>query len=99
LPNSNTEEVDLMRIRLLLVVGLLALAVALPVTPADAGSARLGTLSIQCDGTVRHESFQASGFPASSNQFVLGGEVTAVDTKGKLRYLLSGSRVTKTSRS
>jgi hypothetical protein len=77
-----------MLIRLPLVVGSTALAFALSVAPANAGSTRLGTLSLTCDGTLRHESFNAGGFPASTDQFILGGEVTVVDRKSKLDYLL-----------
>jgi hypothetical protein len=77
-----------MRIRLPLAAASIALAFALSVAPADAATGRVGTLTLTCDGTVRHESFQATGLGASVNRFIQGAEVTVVDRKGKLEYLL-----------
>jgi hypothetical protein len=77
-----------MRIRLALVLGSTALAFALSAAPADASSSRVATLSLTCDGTVRHESFNADGFAASTNLLIQGADVTVVDRKGKLEYLL-----------
>ncbi len=72
--------------RLPLALGLSVLGVALTVMPADAGSSRFTTFLIACDGTNKHVDFNAPGFPASSTQFILGGEVAVFGTS--LLYLV-----------
>ena len=62
--------------RLPSVLGLSGLAVALAVMPADAGSSRFTTFLIACDGSNKHVDVNAAGFPASTTQFILGGEAT-----------------------
>jgi hypothetical protein len=74
--------------RLPLILVLLAFGVVLAVMPADAGSSRFFSAGIVCDGANKHFDFLAAGFPASSAQFTLGAEVTAIDPRGALLYVV-----------
>ena len=77
-----------MRFRMTSVLALAALGVALAVMPADAGSSRFTTFLIPCDGGNKHFDFQAGGFPASSNQFILGSQVSLFQNPAGLLYLV-----------
>src|SRR5262245_38316576 len=77
-----------MRICLPLSVGSIALAFALSALPARAAETRVGMLTLTCDGTLRHEQFVAANLGASVARFIQGAEVTVVDQKGKIDYLL-----------
>ncbi len=60
----------------------------LAMMPANAGSSRLVGFTLPCDGLTKFITINATGFPASSAQFVLGGAVDLYDIKGALQYII-----------
>ncbi len=77
-----------MSTRMRSVLGLSALCIGLAVTPANAGSARSANISFACDGTNKHIDLNLGGFPASSTQFILGGEIIIFENHGGLQYII-----------
>lgn len=67
---------------------LLALAVPLAAIPAHASETRVNIFTIACDGTNKHVDFIASGLNASVTRFIQGVEVTVIDTRGGLLYVV-----------
>jgi hypothetical protein len=74
--------------RLPLIVALSLLGVAPAVMQADASESRVGILSIACDGTNKHVSFNATALGNSVTRLIQGGEVTVIGTPGALAYVV-----------
>ena len=74
--------------RLTFIVGWLLLGVALAAIPANASESRGSTFFVTCDGTNKHVEFNASGLGASTNRFIQGAEILALDTRGSLLYVV-----------
>lgn len=55
--------------------------------PANAGSSRLASFTMVCDGSQKTVPFNVSGFPASSSQFILGGGLDIYANNGTIKYL------------
>jgi hypothetical protein len=56
--------------------------------PANAGSSRVVSFVLPCDGQSKSITFNATGFPPSSAQFVLGGGVSLYKIDGSLQYIV-----------
>ena len=67
-----------------------AFCLALTALPTNAGSSRLSVFDLTCDGVGRIVLFNATGFPASTNQFILGGEVALPRGVTSLRLSVPG---------
>jgi hypothetical protein len=64
-----------------------ALCLGLGVMPTQAGQSRLNNFNLICDGTVRTVNFVVGGFPASTNQFILGGAVAVANPRDGIKSL------------
>jgi len=64
-----------------------AVCSGLGVMPADAGSSRVNSFALQCDGSSRTVIYNASGFPVSTSQFILGGAIALTDPRGGIVVL------------
>jgi hypothetical protein len=73
------------RLTVILVWSLLGLAVT--AVPAHASESRASVLTATCDGTQQHLQFNATGL-GTTNRFIQGAEITAVDTRGSLLYVV-----------
>jgi hypothetical protein len=64
------------------------MGLGLATMPADAGSSRSTNFLFTCDGSNKTINVNVGGFPAASNQFPLGAEVTLFENNGGLQYIL-----------
>jgi hypothetical protein len=55
--------------------------------PTNAGSSRLSNFSLLCDGTPKTDTLTLSGFPVSTNQFILGGAISVTQPRGGIKFL------------
>ena len=69
------------------VTGVSAMCLALAATSAEAGSSRAANFAFACDGTNKAVTLSLGGFPASSAQFFLGGEIVLFENNGGLQYV------------
>ena len=73
--------------RLSTILCVAALCSGLDAMPANAGSSRVNAFALLCDGTVRSVIYNATGFPVSTNQFILGGAIALTVPRGGIRFL------------
>ncbi len=77
--------------RLPSIVTLSILGVAAAAMPVDAAESRVGILSIACDGTTKHGSFNATALAPpgpSVTRFIQGGEVSLIGAPGALLFMM-----------
>lgn len=74
--------------RLAAALALSAVSLALAVMPADAALSQVGILTIACDGTNQHLTFSATGLGVSVNRFIQAAEVSVIDSRGALLYMV-----------
>ena len=79
--------------RLTFILGGSVLCMALAAMPANASESRSQILNVTCDGTNKHLEFNATGLNPNNpntpiNRFIQGAEITAVDTRGSVLYVL-----------
>ena len=74
--------------RLTFILGGSVLCMALAAMPANASESRSHIFNVTCDGTNQHLEFNATGLGNNTNRFIQGAEITAVDTRGSVLYVL-----------
>ena len=70
----------------------LGLGLTLAAIPASASESRVGILTLPCDGTNKHLEFDASSLGNNVNRFIQGTEITALDTRGGMLYVVVRAR-------
>ncbi len=74
--------------RLTFILGWSVLGVALAAMPVNASESRGSSFFVTCDGTTQHVEFNALQLGANTARFIQGAEITAVDTRGSLLYVV-----------